>query len=76
MSYGVSTETPLEDRVTTQNVFNRRDDCSCPMDSRKKSPGVSFSSEKEIANRYDVTREGKFRREHVKIRGKIEFEKL
>ena len=37
------------------------------MDSRKKSPGVSFASEKEIADRYDATREGELRWENIKI---------
>jgi hypothetical protein len=42
------------------------------MDSREKSPGVSFSSKEEIANRYGAAREGGFRGENVKIGREVE----
>ncbi len=46
------------------------------MDSRKKSPGISFSSKEEIEHRYGAAREGDFRWKNVKIGREIEVEKL
>ena len=46
------------------------------MDSKEKSPGISFSSKEEIANRYGAASEWEFRWENVKIGREIEVEKL